>query len=113
MLDESLKQRIRECIRDALSARHVPNEILAIAEVPRTLSGKKMELPIKRCCSGTRWRKSHTQTRWRIRRASPGSSNSRDKVASARPPDRPFRTVGQCSRPASESTRPARVAGGL
>ena len=52
MLDESLKQRIRECIREALSARHVPNEILAIAEVPRTLSGKKMELPIKRLLLG-------------------------------------------------------------
>ena len=51
-LDETLKQRLREHIREALSARHVPNEILAIAEVPRTLSGKKMELPIKRLLLG-------------------------------------------------------------
>jgi acetoacetyl-CoA synthetase len=51
-LDETLKQRICERIREALSARHVPNEILAIAEVPRTLSGKKMELPIKRLLLG-------------------------------------------------------------
>jgi len=51
-LDETLKQRLRERIREALSARHVPNQILAIAEVPRTLSGKKMELPIKRLLLG-------------------------------------------------------------
>jgi acetoacetyl-CoA synthetase len=51
-LDEILKQRINGRIREALSARHVPNEILAIAEVPRTLSGKKMELPIKRLLLG-------------------------------------------------------------
>ncbi len=51
-LDESLGQRINARIREALSARHVPNEIIAIAEVPRTLSGKKMELPIKRLLLG-------------------------------------------------------------
>ena len=51
-LDEALKARIVERIRNALSARHVPNEIFAIAEVPRTLSGKKMELPIKRLLLG-------------------------------------------------------------
>jgi acetoacetyl-CoA synthetase len=46
-LDDALKQRINDEIRRALSARHVPSEILAIPEVPRTLSGKEMELPIK------------------------------------------------------------------
>ena len=51
-LDESLRQRINARIGAALSARHVPSEILAIAEVPRTLSGKKMELPIKRLLLG-------------------------------------------------------------
>jgi acetoacetyl-CoA synthetase len=51
-LDDALKQRINDEIRRALSARHVPSEILAIAEVPRTLSGKKMELPIKRLLLG-------------------------------------------------------------
>ncbi len=53
-LDESLRQRINARIGAALSARHVPSEILAIAEVPRTLSGKKMELPIKRLLLGHR-----------------------------------------------------------
>jgi acetoacetyl-CoA synthetase len=51
-LDTSLRQRINARIGAALSARHVPSEILAIAEVPRTLSGKKMELPIKRLLLG-------------------------------------------------------------
>jgi acetoacetyl-CoA synthetase len=35
-----------------LSARHVPNEVIAIAEVPRTLSGKKMEVPVRRILLG-------------------------------------------------------------
>jgi acetoacetyl-CoA synthetase len=51
-LDDALRGRINAEIRRALSARHVPNEILAIAEVPRTLSGKKMELPIKKLLLG-------------------------------------------------------------
>jgi acetoacetyl-CoA synthetase len=51
-LDASLRRRINARIGEALSARHVPSEILAIAEVPRTLSGKKMELPIKRLLLG-------------------------------------------------------------
>jgi acetoacetyl-CoA synthetase len=51
-LDDALKGRINERIRTALSARYVPNDIFAIAEVPRTLSGKKLELPIKRILLG-------------------------------------------------------------
>ena len=51
-LDESLKAHINARIRAALSARHVPDEIIAIAEVPRTLSGKKMELPVKKLLLG-------------------------------------------------------------
>jgi acetoacetyl-CoA synthetase len=51
-LDDALRARINGEIRRALSARHVPSEIIAIAEVPRTLSGKKMELPIKKLLLG-------------------------------------------------------------
>jgi acetoacetyl-CoA synthetase len=51
-LDEALKARIRECIRTRASARHVPDDVLAIAEVPRTLTGKKMELPVRRLLLG-------------------------------------------------------------
>ncbi len=51
-LDDALKERLNGAIRSALSARHVPSEIIAIPEVPRTLSGKKMELPIKKLLLG-------------------------------------------------------------
>ena len=51
-LDDAMRERITSGIRSALSARHVPNEIYAILEVPRTLSGKKLELPIKRLLLG-------------------------------------------------------------
>ncbi|WP_136417078.1 acetoacetate--CoA ligase [Herbaspirillum sp. ST 5-3] len=51
-LDESLIKRIFDNIRSALSARHVPNEVFAAAEIPRTLSGKKMELPVKKLLLG-------------------------------------------------------------
>ncbi len=51
-LDEALATRIKDNIRHALSARHVPNQIFAVPEIPRTLSGKKMELPVKKLLLG-------------------------------------------------------------
>ena len=51
-LDEALSGRIKAAIRDHLSARHVPNDIIAAPDVPRTLTGKKMELPIKKLLLG-------------------------------------------------------------
>jgi acetoacetyl-CoA synthetase len=51
-LDDPLKARIRERIRTAASARHVPDEVYAIDEVPRTLTGKKMELPVRKLLLG-------------------------------------------------------------
>ncbi len=51
-LDDALKARIADRIRTALSARYVPNDVFAIDEVPRTLSGKKLELPIKKILLG-------------------------------------------------------------
>jgi acetoacetyl-CoA synthetase len=51
-LDENLESRIRAAVRTELSPRHVPDRIEAIAEVPRTLSGKKLEVPVKRVLSG-------------------------------------------------------------
>jgi acetoacetyl-CoA synthetase len=44
---------MRSRIRTALSARHVPNDIFQVSAVPRTLSGKKMELPVKKLLMGT------------------------------------------------------------
>ncbi len=52
VLDETLVARINGEIRKALSARHVPNDVFAIAAVPRTLSGKKLELPVKKLLMG-------------------------------------------------------------
>ena len=51
-LDEALVERIKTEIKKALSPRHVPNDIFAIASVPRTLSGKKLELPVKKLLMG-------------------------------------------------------------
>ncbi len=51
-LDEELKGRIRRRIREDCSPRHVPDEVMQIAEVPRTLSGKTLEVPVKRILMG-------------------------------------------------------------
>jgi acetoacetyl-CoA synthetase len=51
-LDDALKTKIRNKIRGSLSPHHVPDDIIAIAEVPRTLNGKKLEVPIKKLFMG-------------------------------------------------------------
>ncbi|WP_146345591.1 acetoacetate--CoA ligase [Falsiphaeobacter marinintestinus] len=51
-LDETLKERINAAIREGVSPRFIPNEIVQIAEVPRTLSGKKLEVPVKKLLLG-------------------------------------------------------------
>lgn len=51
-LDDGLRERLRGAIRQALSPRFVPDAIYQVAEVPRTLSGKKQELPIKKLLLG-------------------------------------------------------------
>jgi acetoacetyl-CoA synthetase len=51
-LDDELVAEIKRRIREQCSPRHVPNEIFQIAEVPRTLSGKVLEVPVKRILMG-------------------------------------------------------------
>jgi acetoacetyl-CoA synthetase len=51
-LDDALKASIRARIRANLSPHHVPDEIIAIPEVPRTLNGKKLEVPVKKLFMG-------------------------------------------------------------
>jgi acetoacetyl-CoA synthetase len=51
-LDEGLKKEIARRVRERCSPRHVPDEVFAIAEVPRTLSGKVLEVPVKRILMG-------------------------------------------------------------
>ncbi len=51
-LDEGLRGRIQQAIKTALSPRFIPNDIYVVPDVPRTLSGKKQELPIKKLLLG-------------------------------------------------------------
>jgi acetoacetyl-CoA synthetase len=51
-LSEELQAEIKRRIREQCSPRHVPNAIYAIAEVPRTLSGKVLEVPVKKILMG-------------------------------------------------------------
>ena len=52
-LDAARKKKITPSIRERTSPRHVPNEIFAVPDVPKTLNGKKLEVPIKKILSGT------------------------------------------------------------
>jgi acetoacetyl-CoA synthetase len=54
VLDAALTKQLKYSIKEALSARHVPNDIFQVSAVPRTLSGKKMELPVKKLLMGTK-----------------------------------------------------------
>jgi acetoacetyl-CoA synthetase len=51
-LDDDLTDRIKQKLRQDISPRHVPDEIFVIDEIPYTLSGKKMEVPIRRILLG-------------------------------------------------------------
>jgi acetoacetyl-CoA synthetase len=64
-LDQALAAAIKGRIREDCSPRHVPNEVIQIAEVPRTLSGKVLEVPVKRILMG----------------APPGDAASRESLA--------------------------------
>ena len=52
-LDSGLSERMKSELRTALSPRHAPDEIIAVPAIPRTLTGKKLELPVKRILGGT------------------------------------------------------------
>ena len=51
-LDAPLKERIRSCMRRDYSPRHVADEIYAVNAIPYTLTGKKMEVPVRRILMG-------------------------------------------------------------
>jgi acetoacetyl-CoA synthetase len=52
MLDEALQKKIAHTLRTDFSPRHVPDLVMVVAEIPYTLSGKKMELPVKKILMG-------------------------------------------------------------
>jgi acetoacetyl-CoA synthetase len=51
-IDDHLKKKINTKIRSTLSPRHVPDDIFAINDVPRTLNAKKLEVPVKKILTG-------------------------------------------------------------
>jgi acetoacetyl-CoA synthetase len=51
-LNDALKTRIKDALRRQVSPHHVPDDIVTVPEVPRTLSGKKMEVPVKKLFLG-------------------------------------------------------------
>ncbi|GMN99092.1 acetoacetate--CoA ligase [Parageobacillus thermoglucosidasius] len=52
VLDEELKEKIRQAIRQNVSPRFVPDEIYQVKQIPKTLNGKKMEIPIRKLLLG-------------------------------------------------------------
>jgi len=51
-LDDALRDRIAGALRSELSPRHVPDQIVSVPAIPRTLTGKKLEAPVKRILRG-------------------------------------------------------------
>ncbi|WP_405144914.1 acetoacetate--CoA ligase [Sphaerisporangium sp. NBC_01403] len=52
-LTDALVTKLKEALRGELSPRHVPNEIIEVPGIPRTLSGKKLEVPVRKILLGT------------------------------------------------------------
>ncbi|HOW93015.1 MAG TPA: acetoacetate--CoA ligase, partial [Mycolicibacterium fallax] len=52
VLDDALRAEITAAIRGSASPRHVPDDILAVPGIPRTMTGKRLEIPIKRILLG-------------------------------------------------------------
>jgi acetoacetyl-CoA synthetase len=52
VVDDELRRGLASEVRRSLSPRHVPDRIVAVSAVPRTLSGKKLEVPVKKILQG-------------------------------------------------------------
>jgi acetoacetyl-CoA synthetase len=52
VLDEKLEKQIKTTLRKKCSPRHVPDKLIVVPEIPYTISGKKMEAPVKKILSG-------------------------------------------------------------
>ncbi|WP_328360515.1 acetoacetate--CoA ligase [Streptomyces sp. NBC_00445] len=52
ILDDALRDRIRDAVRAGVSPRHVPDEIVEVPGIPHTRTGKKLEVPVKRLLQG-------------------------------------------------------------
>ena len=51
-LDDDLRRRLATALRTALSPRHLPDTVVAVPVIPYNLTGKKLELPVKRILLG-------------------------------------------------------------
>ncbi len=51
-LDDTLRERVRLKLRSEYSPRHVPDKIYQVPDIPFTISGKKMEVPVRRILAG-------------------------------------------------------------
>jgi len=51
-VDDEVVGRLRSALRSELSPRHVPDDIIVVTGIPRTLTGKKLEAPVKRILRG-------------------------------------------------------------
>ena len=84
VLTDELVAKIRRRIREDCSPRHVPDEIHSVPAIPRTLSGKLLEVPVKRILMGVPPEQAGAGTRWQPRgarllrplRAAPGQGRS-------------------------------------
>jgi acetoacetyl-CoA synthetase len=52
-LDDALRDRIKGALREQLSPRHVPDDIIPVPGIPHTLTGKRIEVPVKKLLQGT------------------------------------------------------------
>jgi acetoacetyl-CoA synthetase len=90
-LDAELIARIKRRIREDCSPRHVPNDVLEIEQVPRTLSGKVLEVPVKRILMG----------------APPNEAASADSLADPRSLDYFIELAGTLTAPSSARRSPS------
>ena len=63
-LDAELEAHIKGALRTSLSPRHAPDTVVAVPAIPRTLTGKKLEVPVKRILTGAAVAESPRATRW-------------------------------------------------
>ena len=72
-LTEELTLRLRTAIRQQVSRRHVPDDIVETVSIPMTLTGKKLEVPIKRLLQLVATARRSTQPRWPTPRSLTGT----------------------------------------
>jgi acetoacetyl-CoA synthetase len=52
LLDSDLAKRIADCLRSRYTPRHVPDKVIQVPDIPKTLTGKKMEVPVRKILMG-------------------------------------------------------------